>query len=222
MFDSWTSRSLVRSLVAASAFTVVVTAGWATKQFVMPAVQPARTYPAHDEHTDEAATVAADPYDSAEKARIFSVNYGEIGILPILLIITNNGDQPISLAGMKAELVTGDRAKLLAAVPDDIYRRLAHPHTSTGTTYPLPFPTKKVKGGMSQQTRDEVENAQFGAKAVEPHSTQAGFLFFDVQGIPSPLAGAHLYLTGVHNAQGNELMYFEVPLEKASNTPRQP
>lgn len=188
----------------------------------MPAVQPARTYPAHDEHTDEAATVAADAYDTPEKARIFSVNYRAIGMLPILLIITNDGDQPISLSGLKAELVTGDRIKLLTAVPDDIFRRIAHPHTSSATTYPLPFPTKKVKGGMSQQTRDEIENAQFAAKAVEPHSTQAGFLFFDVQGISSPLTGAHLYLTGVHNGQGNELMYFEVPLERASGASAKP
>jgi hypothetical protein len=215
-------RSLVRSLVAAGALSVAVTVCWAAKQFVMPAIQPAKTYPAHDEHTDEAATVAADSYDSGEKARIFSVNYSEIGMLPILLIITNDGDQPISLSGLKAELVTGDRTKLLAAVPDDIFRRLAHPHPSSTTTYPLPFPTKKIKGGMSAQTRDEVENAQFGAKAVEPHSSQAGFLFFDVEGISSPLAGAHLYLTGVHNAQGNELMYFEVPLEKSSNPAAKP
>ena len=187
----------------------------------MPAVRPARTYLAHDEHTDEAATAAADPYNSAEKARIFSVNYSEIGMLPILLIITNDSDQPISLNGLKAELVTGDRTKLLAAVPDDIFRRIAHPHTS-GATYPLPFPTKKVKGGMSTQTRDEIENAQFAAKAVEPHSTQSGFLFFDVEGISSPLVGARLYLTGIHNAQGNELMYFEVPLEKALDTGAKP
>jgi hypothetical protein len=181
----------------------------------MPAIQPAKTYPAHDEHTAERATVAADPYDDAAKARIFSVNYAEIGMLPILLIITNDGDQPITLSAMKAELVTADRTKLLAAVPDDIYRRLSHPHPSSGTTYPLPFPTKKVKGGMSPQTREEIESAQFGAKAVEPHSTQTGFLFFDIEGISSPVAGAHFYLTGLHNGQGDELMYFEIPLEKS-------
>jgi hypothetical protein len=221
MLGGGPSRTAVRSLIAATALTFAVTVCWAAKQFIMPAIQPAKTYPAHDEHTDEATTAAADPYESADKARIFSVNYAGIGMLPILLIITNDGNQPVSLAGMKAELVTGDRTKLLAAQPEDLFRRLSHPHTS-GATYPLPFPTKKVKGGMSAQTRDEVENAQFAAKAVEPHSTQAGFLFFDVQGISAPLDGAHLYLTGVHNAQGNELMYFEVPLEKSPNAPAKP
>jgi hypothetical protein len=191
------------------------------KQFVMPVPQPAKTYPARDEHSDEAVTLALDPYDMGDKANIFSVRYNQIGMLPILLVVTNDGDQPVLLAGMKAELVTVDRAKLSPVTPDDIERRLSHPSTSANR-YPLPFPTKRAKGGVSQETREEIENAQFGAKAVEPHSTQAGFLFFDIQGVPTPLAGAHFYLTGVRNAQGHELMYFEVPLEKYLSAPAKP
>lgn len=188
------------------------------KQFVMPVAQPAKSYPARDEHNDEAVTLALDPYDMADKANIFSVRYNQLGMLPILLVVTNDGDQPVLLAGMKAELVTVDRAKLSPVTPDDIERRLSHPSASANR-YPLPFPTKRAKGGVSQEAREEIENAQFGAKAVEPHSTQAGFLFFDVQGVATPLAGAHFYLTGVKNAQGHELMYFEVPLEKYLSAP---
>jgi hypothetical protein len=188
------------------------------KQFVMPVAQSAKSYPARDEHSDEAVTLALDPYDMADKANIFSVRYNQLGMLPILLVVTNDGDQPVLLAGMKAELVTVDRAKLSPVTPDDIERRLSHPSASANR-YPLPFPTKRAKGGVSQEAREEIENAQFGAKAVEPHSTQAGFLFFDVQGVATPLAGAHFYLTGVRNAQGHELMYFEVPLEKYLSAP---
>jgi hypothetical protein len=190
------------------------------KQFVMPVAQPAKSYPARDEHSDEAVTLALDPYDMADKANIFSVRYNQLGMLPILLVVTNDGDQPILLAGMRAELVTVDRAKLSPVTPDDIERRLSHPSASANR-YPLPFPTKRAKGGVSHEAREEIENAQFGAKAVEPHSTQAGFLFFDVQGVATPLAGAHFYLTGVRNAQGHELMYFEVPLEKYLSAPAQ-
>jgi hypothetical protein len=186
----------------------------------MPAAHAAKTYPAHDDHAREAAAVGLDAYDSEDKARIFSVHFREIGMLPILLVVTNDGDQPISLADMKAELVTADRTKLVAAVPDDIYRRLSHP--STGSNYPLPFPTKKVKGGISNQTRDEVEGAQFAAQAVEPHTSQAGFIFFDVSGLSDPLAGARFYLTGVRNSNGDELMYFEVPLERSAGAASDP
>ena len=72
---------------------------------------------------------------------------------------------------------------------------------------------------MSRKTRDEIDHAQFGAKAVEPHSTARGFLFFDVADISNPLAGANFYLTGVHDAKGNELMYFEIPMEKYLSAP---
>ena len=72
---------------------------------------------------------------------------------------------------------------------------------------------------MSRKTWDEIEQAQFGAKAVEPHSTARGFLFFDIADIPNPLAGASFYLTGVRDAKGNELMYFEIPMEKYLSAP---
>ena len=86
--------------------------------------------------------------------------------------------------------------------------------------YPPPFPRKKIKGGVSREANDEIQNAQFSAKAVEPHSTQAGFLFFDVEGISTPLAGAHFFLTGVRNAKGDELFYFDIPLEKYLGAPQ--
>jgi hypothetical protein len=48
---------------------------------------------------------------------------------------------------------------------------------------------------------------------VEPRGSQAGFLFFDVSDLHNPLKGARFYLTRVHDSSGNDLMYFEVPLD---------
>jgi len=189
----------------------------AAKQFVMPVAQPAKSYPARDEHPSEFVTVALDPYDMADKAAIFSARYNEEGLLPIFVVITNDGDQPVALGGMRAEFVTVDRTKIPRATEDDMYRRLARPSSAPNAS-PLPWP-KKVKGGISQQTRDEISRSQFAAKAVEPHSTQSGFMFFDVSGISTPLAGANFYLTGINDAKGNELMYFEIPLEKYLTAP---
>jgi hypothetical protein len=184
----------------------------------MPAAHPAKTYAAHDEHPTEAITTAFDPYDKPDKAGIFTVHYSDIGILPVLLIVTNDGDQPISLTEMKAQLVTADRSKLSPAVPEDILRRLSRPTANAGRS-PLPFPTKKVKGGVSREQQEEIYNSRFAAKAVEPHGTQSGFLFFDVEGIASPLAGARVYLTGVRDSGGHEVMYFEVPMDKYLEAP---
>jgi len=185
----------------------------AAKEFSMPKAQPAFSFPAHDHHSNENVTVAVDPYDTPAKQGIFVVKYREHELLPVLLIITNDSDGPIQLADMKAELVTSDHTKLIPDNEDDIVRRISHP-TASGTHYPVPFPTKKAKGGVNSKEMDEIQSAQFRAKAVEPRSSQIGFLFFDVSDISNPLAGARFYLTGVRNSSGNELMYFEVPLDK--------
>src|SRR5271168_1862217 len=90
------SRVLVVLSVVA-AFAVCL----AAKEFVKPAAQPARTYSAHDDHTDEKVAIAADPYDTADKAKIFSINFHEHGLLPIFFVVTNDGSQPISIASMQ-------------------------------------------------------------------------------------------------------------------------
>jgi hypothetical protein len=219
MVLTFSNPSLLRKIAAVSVLllSVVCLAG---KHFVMPAAQPAKTYPAHDEHPSEGVTLALDPYDMADKASIFSVHYNDVGLMPIFVVITNDGGQPVSLSGMKPELITADRTKIPPATEDDIYRRIAKPPGNISPN-PLPWP-KKAKGSVSKDAMEEIQNAEFAAKAVEPHGTQSGFMFFDVSGISAPLAGARFYLTGVRDSKGNELMYFEVPLEKYLSAPAKP
>ena len=189
----------------------------AAKEFSMPKTQPAAAYPAHDYHSSEKVTAAVDPYDTPEKSKIFVVPYRDLDMVPVLLVITNDSDAPISLTDMKAQLVTGDGTKLSPATEDDVYRRVSHPKAS-GARIPLPFPTKRVKGGVDTKEWTEITNAQFKAKAVEPRGSQSGFLFFDVSDVPNPLKGAHLYLTRVHDSNGNDLMYFEIPLDASAGS----
>jgi len=201
-------------------------AGWlapvllASKNFVKPVAKSAINYPAHDFHRDEKAAIAADPYDTPEKARIFSVDFAAHGFLPIFFIVTNDGDQPISIANLEIKLITSNHSKLTPISTDDLYRRLSNPQSSTRPS-PIPLP-HKVKGGISKKEMDEIESSQFAAKAVEPHGTQSGFLFFDVGGISSPLPGANLDITGVADAKGSELLFFEISIDKYLNAPKNP
>ena len=126
-------------------------------------------------------------------------------------VVTNDGDQPISIANIAVTLTTANRSKLTPIATEDIFRRLSNPRANTHPI-PVPIPQKKVKGGLSQKERDEIETSQFAAKAVDPHTTQSGFLFFDVEDVNAPLEGSRLFVTGVNDAKGTELMYFEIPL----------
>lgn len=190
----------------------------AGKNFVKPVAKPAINYPAHDFHRDSKVAIAADPYDTPEKAKIFSTNFAAHGFLPVFFVVTNDGDQPVSIANMEITLITANHSKLTPVPPNDLYRRLSNPQASTRPS-PIPLP-RKVKGGISKKEMEEIESSQFAARAVEPHGTQSGFLFFDVGGISSPLPGANIDITGVADAKGNELMYFEVLVDNYLNAPQ--
>src|ERR1700686_907712 len=220
---SFSSRFAHRSVVAAVCtsllFPVMLVA---SKNFVKPVARTAINYPAHDFHRDSNVAIAADPYDTPEKAKIFSVDFAAHGFLPVFFVVTNDGAQPVSIANMEIKLITGNHSKLTPVPPNDLYRRLSNPQASTRPSpVPIPLP-HKVKGTISKKEMDEIESSQFAARAVEPHSTQSGFLFFDVGGISSPLAGANIDITGVADGKGDELMYFEIPVDKYLDAPQSP
>ena len=193
----------------------------AGKSFVKPVAKTAFNYPAHDLHRDEKVSIAADPYDNPEKAKIFTINFAEHGFLPIFFIVTNDSDQPVSITNMQVKLITGNRSKLTPIDPDDLYRRLSNPQAKTSSNIPLPFP-RKVKGGVTKEQVDEIESCQFAARAVEPHTTQSGFLFFDVSDLSSPLRNATIDISGLADAKGNELLFFEIPMDNYLTTPQNP
>ena len=193
---------------------IAATSLWAFKDFIMPKAENAATYSSKDAHPEEKITAAVDLYNTAPKDDIFVTNYAQEGILPVFLVISNDGNKPISVNKIQAQLVTSSRAKLEALTADDIMRRVGHTNVSStnpGRTTPFPLPGGN-KNKKAQQQAEEANRARFSAFAVEPHTTQAGFLFFDIDGVRNPVQGAHIYLTGMRDAGGTELMYFDIPV----------
>src|SRR5436305_1514224 len=78
---------------------------------------------------------------------------------------------------------------------------------------PMPIPRRKPKR-LPKDTDEEIDYLMFKAEAVEPHNTQSGFLFFDVSGVSQALIGSHILFTGIRNGAGQELFYFDIPLQK--------
>jgi hypothetical protein len=122
------------------------------------------------------------------------------------------------MANIEITFITANHSKLTPTSTADIVRRMSNPQAQTRPS-PIPIPRKKVKGTLGTKELEEIESSQFAARAVEPHGSQSGFLFFDVRGISSPLSQANIDVTGIHDAKGNELLFFEIPMEKYLEAP---
>jgi hypothetical protein len=191
------------------------------REFAMPRASHAKTYPAHDAHEGEKFSIAADPYETREKAVVFTVNYHKEKLLPIHMIFSNDGDAAVVLTDMNVKLITKNRVRMEPLNADDIYRRIAK-QKRRGDEPPIQLPVplpRRAPRSISNRTMNEVQSMQFMAKAVEPQATQAGFFTFDVSDIANPLSGAMLEITGVRDQNGQELFYFEIPLDKYLNAP---
>ena len=181
-----------------------------------PPVQPATDFSAVEVHADEKLAIAAEPYDSQTKMALFRVDYVSHGVLPVRLIVTNNSDRPISLRDARIIYVTSHGDRIQAAEPDDV-ERLMTQKEKAGGKIPLPGPLPAIHlkpKASNKQIEQDFDTFEFQALVIEPHTTRAGFLFYDVSGLEQPLKGALLNLHTIKNADGKELFYFEIPFDK--------
>ena len=178
-------------------------------------IEPAATatqYPAHV--TQTGITIAADPYDRLPKEDVFRVDYLKYDFIPVRIIVTNDTAQPISLNDVRILLLPAESGKINAAEPEDVERRVEGA-ARRGTTIPI-GPLKIHKQGKAADSKIEADFSEheYSALAVEPHTTRAGFLFYDVQGLGQhPLAGAKLVFREVKDSSGKEMYAFELPMD---------
>jgi hypothetical protein len=185
----------------------------------LPPAKDASTYPAADIHQAEHVAIAAEPYNTDEKVKIFRVNYLDHQFLPIRIIVTNSGDRPISLNDVRINFVSAHGDRIPAAEPEDIERRISLKDRQ-GSHIPV-GPIKLHTKPKTPDTKVEQDFSQFeyGALVVEAHTTHDGFLFYDMQGLGSaPLHGAKLVFRQIKDADGKELFYFEIPFDKYLQT----
>ena len=76
-----------------------------------------------------------------------------------------------------------------------------------------------MKGTVSQKDMDEIDIVAVCSKGRGTALDAVGFLVLRLRGDSPPLAGANIDLMGVRDAKGNELMYFEIPMEKYLSAP---
>jgi len=179
-----------------------------------PPASAANTYPAFDAHADEHVIIAADPYSTKDKASCFRMDYLKLGFMPIRVIVTNDGDKPISLEQARIHLITANGDKIPAAEPEDVERRATNvKNPAGGVKLPIPGLSPKPKS-KDPKIEADFHEFEYQAIVVEAHTTRAGFLFYDVSDLSDPLKGAKLYLRELQSADGKDLFYFEIPFDK--------
>jgi hypothetical protein len=179
---------------------------------------PAKTADAYgdvDVHKEEHVSVAAEPFD-LNKSEFFHINYPAYGVMPIRLIITNDGDKPISLSQARIDFITQAGDKIPAAQIEDVERMIDTPPNPAGKVPLGPIPIKVGGKGKNKdkQIKEDFDAYSYSSIAVEPHTTRAGFLFYDVSQLDHPLIGAKLEVREVQKSDGTQMFAFEVPFYK--------
>jgi len=180
---------------------------------------PAAQYPMHITH--DGVTIAAEPGDTKETRPDTRLDYYSHGLLPIRVIVTNDSTEPVNLDDARIHFIAADDTDLPAATADDIERRFFTEKSAIGTRLPLDFPIPIVVGKKDFQKKIKQDDDDFGFKTttIAPHTTVAGYLYYDTQDLPTPvLTKAYLQLRQVRFSTSNRVIEnFEIPLHPSSD-----
>jgi len=173
-------------------------------------ISPAASYASHQ--TGDKVTIGAAAYDTAEKAReaFGKLNPYQYGILPVLVVIQNDGSQTLRVNRIRVDYVAPDGGHVDATPAQDVrYQR--GPRQPKVVTGPLPTSGPHISHKKNPLDAWEIEGRSFSAEMIPPGQSAGGFFYFQTGHRP----GARLYVTGITEAgSGRELLYYEFPLKE--------
>jgi hypothetical protein len=158
--------------------------------------------------TQKGLTVAAAAYVTDEETRppFGKKNPNRLGVLPILLVVQNDGKQVLRLENMQVRYVDSRRRRI-EPVPAAEVRYLNPIDKPKVARAPIPGINRPKKNPLASE---EIEGRAFVARMLPPGESAHGFFYFDSE----HESGAMLYITGIEEAaSGQELFYIEIPLE---------
>ena len=162
--------------------------------------------------TIERLTIAAAPFDREEKTRapFGKLNPNKYGVLPVLVLLQNDGPQTLTLEGMHVEYILPTRQRIEATPARDVpyARGVDKPKVYPG---PMPTPLPRMGGKKNPLSAWEIEGRAFAAQMLPPGQSASGFFYFQCPHRP----GSVLYITGIREAgTRRELFYVEIPFEQ--------
>ncbi|MFN0106841.1 MAG: hypothetical protein ACKV2U_32710 [Bryobacteraceae bacterium] len=187
-----------------------ITAGlWADKKDAAFRPEPAESYPA--KQTIEGLTIAVQPFDDSDEAKTAfgKLNPYEHGVLPVLVVMKNNGKGTVSFDNLQVSYVAPRGRKVDATPAADVLYLKAGGRPKVSNS-PIPTGGSRVKIAKNPLKNDVIIERSFAAKMLPPNDSAHGFFYFQT----GHSRGTSLYISGIREAQsGKELFYFEIPLD---------
>jgi hypothetical protein len=174
---------------------------------------PVESYPFRQ--TIQGVTIAAAPfYSQPDVGEAFGkLDPTRYGVLPILIVIRNGSDKAIALDKLKLEFVTPDRESI-EPTPANEVRYIRGARRPDAVTIPIPGMPPRVSRKKNPLDAWEIEGRAFAARMLPPKESASGFFYFQA----FYRTGCELFLRGLREAAtGQELFYFEIPLDKQTS-----
>ena len=183
-----------------------------------PAIKPLTEYPMNETHADEKVSIAVDPCDDLDACPFFRLAYVSHGFVAVRVIVKNDRDDALSLDEVRIQFLPAEGDKEAAATDEDLNRRLFSRKQAAGTRMPI-IPITIHHEPVDKQILNDDADFGFASTIVPPHSTRAGYVFYDTRGIDDPvLRGAQLLIKQIsyHDVKGapHELFSFTLPFDK--------
>jgi len=179
--------------------------------------EPARSYPFHQQQGT--LTIAVDPYDTKEKLKTaFDLKELEqMGIVPVHVIISNDGEDPVAISGQDINLLDPSNRSFEPLAVDEVVRAVVYkesPRTRNPSPSPIPFPRGSGRRGDAFEIETDLTNKSLRDLRVPPKSNSGGFVFFRLPNNRAKLGGYRVYIPGIRNLKTREsLLFFEIELK---------
>lgn len=179
-------------------------------------IEPAKSYPFHQQQGG--ITIAADPYETKERIKTaFDLKELEqMGIVPVHIIISNDGEDPIVISGQDISLLDSNNRSIEPMPVDEIVRAVVYkegPRTSRNPS-PLPFPRGSGRRGDAFEIETDLTNKSVRDLRVAPRTNSGGFVFFRLPNNRMRLEGYKVYIPEIRNLKTRQsLLFFEIDLK---------
>jgi hypothetical protein len=179
-------------------------------------IEPARTYSFHQQQGQ--VTIAADPYETREKIKTaFDLKeLEEAGIVPVHVIVTNEGESTIAISGEDVNLLDFNNRSFAPLPIDEVVRAVIYkgpPRTSRARSR-FPLPRSGGRRGDAFEIETDLTNKSLKDLRIAPKTTAGGFVFFRLPNNRMRLGGYKVYIPEIRNLKTQEnLLFFEIELK---------